>query len=74
MKIEELMGSLRGFEMNLQQRKKMKTISFKTVQEKSEIVDSNDEDNDQLALLTKKFHKFLKKVGKPVKSGSSSSK
>ena len=34
--------------------------------------DSSEEDNDdELALLTKNFKKFLKKVGKSSKSGSS---
>ena len=34
--------------------------------------DSSEEDNDdELALLTKNFKKFLKKIGKSSKSGSS---
>ena len=58
--VEDLMGFLHAFEMNLKQRK-----TFKSMQEKSEEQDSDDEDNDdELALLTRNFNKFLKKVGK----------
>ena len=51
MKVENLMGSLRAFEITLKQRKREKSIALKTVHEEE---DSNEEDNyDQLALLTK---------------------
>lgn len=59
------MGSLCAFRMNLKKKKKEKTIAFKSAQEKAEVVDSNeDDDGDELALLTKNFYKFLKKAGK----------
>ena len=45
-KVEDLIGSLRAFEMNLKQRKKEKSIALKSMQKKSEEEDSNDEDND----------------------------
>ena len=62
MKVEDLMDSLRAFEMTLKQRKKKKSIALKTVQEDE---DSSEEDNDdERALITKNFKKFLKKVGK----------
>ena len=67
MKVEDLMGSLCAFEMTLKQRKKEKSIAFKIVHQDE---DSNDDDNeDELALLTKNFKKLLKKVGKSSKSG-----
>ena len=60
MKVEDLMGSFHAFEMNLKQRKKKKSIAFKLMQEKSGEEDSDAEDNDdELALLTKNFKKFL---------------
>ena len=43
MKVEDLMGSLRAFEMTLKQRKREKSIALKTVQEEEA---SNKEDND----------------------------
>ena len=60
MKFEDLMGFLRVFEMTLKQRKREKSIALKTVHEEE---DSSEEDNaDELALLTKKFKNFFKKV------------
>ena len=65
MKVKSLTGSLRAFKMTLKQRKREKSIDLKTVYEQE---DSSEEDNDdELALLKK----FLKKVGKSSKSGSS---
>ena len=55
--------------MTLKQRKREKSIALKTMHEEK---DSSEEDNDdELALLTKNFKKFLKKVDKSSKSGSS---
>ena len=63
------MSSLRAFEMTLKQMKKEKFISFKTVHEDG---DTNDDDNeDELALLTKNFLKFWKNAGKSSKFGRS---
>ena len=64
------MGSLHAFEMNLKQRKKEKTIAFKSAQEKAKNTESHRDDEEyQLILLTKNFHKFLKKAGKQTKYG-----
>ena len=73
MKVDDLMSSLLAFEMNLKSRRKEKSIAFKTTQESVE--PSNEEnDDDELALLTKNFKKFLKNVGKNSKTNSSSTK
>ena len=63
-KVEELMGSLRTFELNQQIRQKGKTeeikeksIALKSSKEKKESSD------DEMALLTKNFQKYIKKLG-----------
>lgn len=70
MKVEELMGSLRTFELNQEIKKKGKAVSsnekskgiaFNVSDKKKEI--SDNEDDDELALLTRNFQKFIKKVG-----------
>ena len=53
MKVEDLMGSLRTFEMTLKQRKREKSISLKTVHEEED--SSKDDNDDELAMLTKNF-------------------
>ena len=69
MKVKDLMGSLRAFEMILKQRKREKFIALKTMHEEE---DSNEEDNEyELALQIKNLKKFLKKVGKSSKSSLS---
>ena len=69
MKAEDLMGSLRAFEMTLKQRKREKSIVLKIVHKEE---DSSEEDiDDEFTLLTMNFKKFLKKVGKSSKSSSS---
>ena len=67
-KAENLMGSLRAFEMTLKQRKKKKekSIALKTIHEEED--SSEEDDEDELTLLTKNFKRFLKKVGKSSKS------
>ena len=56
MKVEDLMGSLCIFEMTLKRRKREKSIALKIVHE---VEDSSEEDNkDELALLTKNFKFF----------------
>ena len=69
MKVEDLMGSLRTFEMILKQRKNEKSIALKTMYEEKDSGEKDDE--DKLALLTKNFKKFLKKVGNSSKSSPS---
>ena len=70
MKVEELMGSLRTFELNQEIKKKGKAVSshekskgiaFNVSDKEKEI--SDNEDDDDLALLTRNFQKFIKKVG-----------
>ena len=67
MKVEELMGSLRTFELNQKIRQKGKTeeikeksIALKSSKEKKE---SSDDEDDEMALLTKNFQKYIKKLG-----------
>ena len=69
MKVDDLMGFLHAFEMTLKQRKKEKSIALKIVHEEEHSIE--EDDGDELALLTKNFKKFLKKVGKPFKSSPS---
>ena len=65
MKIDKL-GSLQTFELNLRQKKKDKSISLKSKLDES--LDPEEDDDDNVALLTKNFNKFLKKMGKRPKS------
>ena len=59
MTVKDLMGSLHAFDMTLNQRKREKSIALKIVHGEE---DSSEEDNDdELALLMKNFKKFLKK-------------
>ncbi|XP_062086925.1 uncharacterized protein LOC133793633 [Humulus lupulus] len=69
MKVEELMGSLRTFELNQKIRQKdkpnpskekEKTIAFKSTE--METPDEGDSDSE-MALLSKKFQKYMKKIG-----------
>ena len=66
-KVEELMGSLRTFELNQQIRQKGKTeeIKEKSIALKSskENKESSDDEDDEMALLTKNFQKYIKKLG-----------
>ena len=63
-KVEDLMGSFCAFEMTLKQRKREKFIALKTMHKEG---DSSEENNDdELALLMKNFKKFLKKSGKVI--------
>ena len=71
MKVEELMGSLRTFEMNLKQRKKEKSIALKATQDEiksEEGTEAEEEEEDQIVFLTKNFNKYLKKMGKGSKA------
>ena len=57
MRVEALMSAIK---INSKQRKNEKTITFKSAEEKAENVESHgdDDDEDELALFTKNFHKF----------------
>ena len=52
-KVEDLMGSLRAFEIALKQRKKEKSIALKTVHEEED--SSEEDDDDEIALLKMNF-------------------
>ena len=43
-KVQELVGSLRTYEMSLPNERKRKSLAFKTINERSEVYDSSDED------------------------------
>ena len=76
MKVEELIESLRTYELNLIQRKKFKFISLKPENENLNSVGEED-NNDQFAWLFNNFKNFLKKMetqSKSTKKSSSSSK
>lgn len=60
--------------MNLKQKKKEKSIALKAVQEKEEDGQGLEAKDDQLALLTKNFNKFLKNMGKQFKYSPNFSK
>ena len=70
MKVEELMGSLQTYEMNIKQRKKEKTIALKAASEPTD--EEGEGESDELAFLTKNFSKFLKKMSKKSKPDNSS--
>ena len=59
--MDELMGSLKTFNLNLVQRKSKKSIAFKTMQEAE---DESEKEDDAYALLFKNFNKFFEKMGK----------
>ena len=59
MRIDELMCSLKTFELNLTQRKREKSIALKTVQE---IKDESEKEDDEYALYPKISINFLKNV------------
>ena len=76
MKVEELMGSLQTFELNQQIRQKEKPSAPKeksVALKSSKIKDSEEDDgDDELALLTKNFQKYMKKIGNKRSSFKSS--
>ena len=65
MKLDELMGSLQTFELNLKMSKKDKSIAFQAEYHESSDEGNNTDDNDEsLVFLTKNFNMFLKKINK----------
>lgn len=61
MKLDELIGSLQTFEMNLKQKKKEKSIALQAkVQKSPEENESDDQDDlaESLTWLTRDFEKF----------------
>ena len=63
MKLDELMGSLQTFELNLKMNRKEKSITFQAEQHESSN-EGNLNDDESLVLLTKKFNRFLKRLNK----------
>ncbi|KAM6545773.1 hypothetical protein CsatB_026509 [Cannabis sativa] len=68
MKVEELMGSFRTFELNKKIKKKSKQSSLNEKSKGiafnvSEHVISDDDNDDEMALLTKNFQDYMKSVG-----------
>ena len=76
MKFEELMGSLRTFEMNLGEEKgdkKFKRIAFQAENREEQIEALCDEDDDlaeTMAILSKNFSKVLKRFNENNKGGA----
>ena len=65
MRLDELMGSLQTFELNLKMNKKDKSIAFQANHHESSNEGNDSDDNDEsLVLLTKNFNRFLKKMNK----------
>ena len=58
MRLDELMGSLQTFELNLNQNKKEKSIAFRA-EEKDSIDEGKSSNDEAVVLLTKNFNKFL---------------
>ena len=61
-KVQELIGCLRTYELSLPNQRKSKSLAFKTINERVEGHGSSDEDvvENDVAYLAKNFHKFLK--------------
>ncbi|XP_028957459.2 uncharacterized protein [Malus domestica] len=75
MKIAELVGSLKTYEMELPTVKRSKNIALKAVKEECE--ESEEIGDEEFALITRQFQKFLKSKnfkGKGTSSGSKSFK
>ncbi|KAB2602802.1 spindle pole body component 110-like [Pyrus ussuriensis x Pyrus communis] len=71
MKIAELVGSLKTYEMELPTVKRSKNIALKAVKEECE--ESEEIGDEEFALITRQFQKFLKSKsfkGKGTNSGS----
>ncbi|CAL9029085.1 unnamed protein product [Prunus brigantina] len=71
MKIAELVGSLKTYEMELPTVKRSKNIALKAVKEECE--ESEEIGDEEFALITRQFQKFLKSKnfkGKGTSSGS----
>ena len=61
-KVQELIGSLRTYELLLPTQRKSKSLALKTINERLEVHDSSNEDmvDKDVAYLVKNFWKFLK--------------
>lgn len=76
-KVQDLVGSLQTYELSLPSYKSSKSLAQKTINERTEVEDSSEEDDveKEVAYLAKNFHKFLKfkKDGKGFGKGMFSS-
>ena len=70
MKLDELMGSLQTFELNLNQNKKKKSIVVRT-KEKDSIKEGNSIDDESLVLLMKNLNIFLNRMNRKNNSQKS---
>ena len=78
MRLDELMGSSRTFEMTLEEdrhEKKDKSITFQVESQKNSVATEEserepDDLEESLALLTKNFNRFVKKFGRPGQGAS----
>ena len=61
MKLDEFMGSLQTFELNLKRNKNEKSIAFQAEKQESSY-EGNSSDDESLILLTKIFNKFLRRM------------
>ena len=65
MRLDELMGLLQTFELNLKMNKKEKSIAFQVDHhDYPDEGNDSDDNNESLVLLTKNFNRFLKKMNK----------
>ncbi|XP_024200413.1 uncharacterized protein LOC112203720 [Rosa chinensis] len=74
-KLQELIGNLNTYEMEIPGEKKMKSMAIKAVKNVKDDVLNDEDDADETALLTRQFTKFLKNKkarGNDYKSDSSS--
>ena len=70
MKLDELMGSLQTFELNLSQNKKEKSVDVRT-KEKGSTNEGNSIDDESLVLLMKNLNIFLNKMNRKNNSQKS---
>jgi hypothetical protein len=66
MRVKELIGSLQTFELLLPMPKNSKNLAFKIKTTKGKSVDHSDEesgDDEEMAMIARKFRKFLRNNG-----------
>ena len=75
MRLDELMGSLQTFEMNMKYKKEEKGIALQAGVHKSteeEDIEDGKDFTESLAMITKNLSKILKKLNKTNRASSSS--
>ena len=70
-KIQELIGSLKTYELGLPSHKSSKSLHIKTINERMDDSTEEDDVEKEVAFLAKNFHKFLKmkNSGKSLSKG-----